>query len=115
VEAGDPSNSKRLAALGTQNITFDPAGGMATSNTSLSQYAGQIIATTSTNSTNASNTATDAQTLLSGFTTRAQNVSGVNLDQELANTVVYQNAYAASARVISVIGTMFTSLLGIIQ
>ena len=109
------SVSQKLAALSTQSVSFAAAGGLAATSTTLSQYAGQILASISTNSTNATNRATDSQTLLSGFTSRAQAVSGVNLDQELANTVIYQNAYSASARVITVIGDLFTALIGIIQ
>jgi flagellar hook-associated protein 1 FlgK len=112
---GDNSISQQLAALSTATQSFAASGGMPPSSTTLSQYAGQIIAKTSSDSDNATNTASDSQTLLSGFTTRAQAVSGVNLDQELANTVIYQNAYTASTRVITVVSTMFQELLGIIQ
>ncbi len=115
VSSGDTSNLQNLAGLATSTISFASLGGQPASSTTLSQYAGQIIANTSTNSTQATNTATNAQTLLSGFSQRAQAVSGVNLDQELANTVVYQNAYSASARVISVIDQLFTQLIGIFQ
>lgn len=112
---GDNSISQKLAALATSSISFLSAGGMPPSSTTLAQYAGQIIAKTSSDSSDATNTATDSQTLLAGYTTRAQSVSGVNLDQELANTVIYQNAYSASTRVITVVSTMFQELLGIIQ
>jgi len=115
VAAGDNSISQTLAGIGTQNQSFALSGGMPASSTTLSQYAGQIISKTSSDSSNATNTANDSQTLLTGFTQRAQSVSGVNLDQELANTVVYQNAYTASTRVITVVSTMFQELLGIIQ
>lgn len=115
VASGDNSISQKLAAVATQTLNFATTGGMPQTSTSLSQYAGQIIAKVSSNSTDATNTANDSQTLLSGFTTRAQAVSGVNLDQELANTVIYQNAYSASTRVITVVSAMFEQLLGIIQ
>ena len=87
-----------MAALATATTTFSAAGGLPQASTTFGQYVGQVIANTSTNSTNAANTATDSQTLLDGFTKSAQNISGVNLDQELANTVIYQNSYSASAR-----------------
>jgi flagellar hook-associated protein 1 FlgK len=114
VSAGDNSNSQALSKLSTASINFDAAGGLASTSTTLSQYAGQVIAFTSSNSSAASSTATDSQTVLNGFTSRAQAVSGVNLDQELANTQIYQNAYAASAKVISVLGQLFESLVNII-
>jgi len=115
IDAGDISSAKKMAALGTTSLSFRSTGGIAASNTTLSQYAGQIIANTSANSNDATNAATAAQTALNTATTSAQSVSGVNLQQELANTVLYQGAYTASARVISVISALFTALLSIIQ
>jgi flagellar hook-associated protein 1 FlgK len=46
---------------------------------------------------------------------RLSSVSGVNLDEELANTVLFQNAYSASARIITVVSTLFDTLLNIKQ
>jgi len=44
-----------------------------------------------------------------------QSVSGVNLDEEAANMVKYQQAYQASAQVISAAQTIFSSLISAIQ
>jgi len=115
VAPGDNSISQKLAGLATSEQNFNAIGGMPESTTTMAQYAGQIIAKASNDSTDATNSANDSQTLLTGFTQRAQSVSGVNLDQELANTVIYQNAYSASTRVITVVSNMFTDLLSIIQ
>ncbi len=41
---------------------------------------------------------------------RYQADTGVNLDAEIANLQVLQNAYSASARLLSVIQTMFDTL-----
>jgi len=43
--------------------------------------------------------------------TNLQSVSGVNLDQEAANLLQWQQAYQASAQALSVANTLFTSLL----
>ncbi len=115
ISSGDNSVSQALAGLATSQFNFASIGGVPASTTTFSQYAGQLLATTSTNSSSATSSMNDSQTLLNGFTQRAQAVSGVNLDQELANTVIYQNAYAASTRVITIVSQMFTDLLGIIQ
>lgn len=42
---------------------------------------------------------------------RLTNESGVNLDEELANLIVYQTAYAASARVVNAVNESFQELL----
>ena len=46
---------------------------------------------------------------------RRSAVSGVNIDEEMANLVLYQNAYSASARVIDVARQMFDTLDGIVR
>jgi flagellar hook-associated protein 1 len=45
--------------------------------------------------------------------TQAASVSGVNMDEELAKLQVYQNAYSASARVITTVDAMYTALFAI--
>ncbi len=42
---------------------------------------------------------------------RIQNISGVNMDEEAANLLLYQQYYSASARVITVANEIFDSLL----
>lgn len=44
-----------------------------------------------------------------------QSVSGVNLDEEAANLVRYQQAYQASAQVISTANSIFSALLGAVR
>ncbi|HEX3970202.1 MAG TPA: flagellar basal body rod C-terminal domain-containing protein, partial [Stellaceae bacterium] len=65
----------------------------------------------------AANNATQNNTYQSQLTTqmqgRLQSETGVNLDQELGNLTVYQNAYSASARVVSTIQTMYDALMAI--
>ncbi|MBU2884067.1 flagellar hook-associated protein FlgK [Psychrosphaera sp. B3R10] len=51
------------------------------------------------------------QTLLSGSSARLAAVQGVNLDEEAANLIQYQQAYSASARIITVARETFQTLL----
>ncbi len=108
---GDNSVIKALANLGIQEVSFAAAGGLGQTKIPIGAYAGQIIGAAATNA-NASKTLKDnAQTLLDGYNQRSDSISGVNLDEELANTVIYQNAYSASARIITVVNAMFDTLL----
>ena len=43
----------------------------------------------------------------------AQNVSGVNLDEEAANLLKYQQAYQAAGKIMQVADTIFNALLQI--
>jgi flagellar hook-associated protein 1 FlgK len=108
---GDNTIISALAKLGIQEVSFAAAGGLGQTKIPIGSYAGQIIGAAATNA-NASKTLKDnAQTLLDGYNQRSDSISGVNLDEELANTVIYQNAYSASARVITVVNAMFDTLL----
>ena len=113
--SGDNSVVQHLAALATAQVNFATTRGLSGSQTTFAQYSGQIIATTSTNSSTASSAQKNSQALLDGYTSASQQVSGVNLDKELANTIVYQNSYSASARVVTVVSKMFDTLIGSIQ
>lgn len=51
------------------------------------------------------------QTLLAGAEERMAAVSGVNLDEEAANLIRYQQAYSAAARIITVASETFDTLM----
>lgn len=53
----------------------------------------------------------DEESLLNLLDLELQNESGVNIDEELANLIVYQTSYSASARVVSAIDELFQELL----
>lgn len=108
---GDNSIAQKLSDLGLSTIFFAGAGGLSQTTQTFSSYAAQILGAASTNASTYKVDATNAESLINGFTQRSEAISGVNLDTELANTVIYQNAYAASARVISVTNTLFDTLL----
>ncbi len=108
---GDNSIVQKLGAVASQQISFAAAGGLAPSAQSITSYTGEILSYAAFDASAASANKSSAETLLSGFTDRATSISGVNLDEELANTVIYQNAYSASARVITVADELFRTLL----
>lgn len=108
---GDNSFIQQLADLGIGGIAFTAAGGLGATTQSFTGYASQIIASASLSAASVKSEAINAQTLLDGYVTKNSAISGVNLDEELANTVIYQNAYAASARVITVANNLFDTLL----
>lgn len=55
------------------------------------------------------------ETILSNLQTQKESISGVNLDEEAANLVRYQQLYAASSRVIQSSREMFDTLLAMIS
>jgi flagellar hook-associated protein 1 len=110
----DPTIASSLATNLTANTSFAAAGNFPTgSTTTLSNYGAQIIGQAAIAAANASQNNTYQSQLQTQMKTRLQSETGVNLDQELANLTVYQNAYGASARVISTIQTMYDALMQI--
>lgn len=114
LSAGDGSGGLKLAAAGSANVSFGAAGGMSAMSTTVSRYAalfggqlGNAAAAASTANTNAQAVQTEADT-------RRQSVEGVNLDQELVNLTTYQQAYNASARLVTATKDMFTTLLNMV-
>lgn len=109
---GNNSVAQRLAGLSFTSLSFSAAGGLPDSTQTINGYVGEILGFIATKTVTAEASFRDTETLLNGFVQRADAISGVNLDEELANMTLYQNAYVASARVISVTDEMFAELLG---
>jgi flagellar hook-associated protein FlgK len=109
--SGDNSIAQRMARLNTEVISFDPAGGLPRTQQSLQGYTSEMLGFVSQRSAEASDNAYNAKTLYEGFKSKSDAVSGVNLDEELANTVTFQNAYSATARVITIVNKMYEDLL----
>lgn len=66
--------------------------------------------------TSSAKIATAAQeTLLNNAKSSWGNVSGVNLDEEAANLIKFQQSYQAAAQMISVSDTLFNALLGAVR
>lgn len=79
--------------------------------TTLIDFAQKIISRQSLDFLLVKNQQSDEESVKSTLETQLQNDSAVNLDEELANLVVYQNAYAASARVVSAVDELFKELI----
>jgi flagellar hook-associated protein 1 len=77
------------------------------------QFLDRVIATQSQAASNATALDEGQKVVLSTLSERAASVSGVNSDQELADLVQIQNAYAANARIVSAVSDMFDALLRI--
>ncbi len=101
---GDNRNALSLASLQT-SMTME--NGTAT----LQDAYGQLVGEVATRTRSAKLTADAQAALLSQARKSREEVSGVNLDEEAANLLRFQQAYQAVARVISVADETFQSLL----
>lgn len=79
--------------------------------TSVAGAANSLISQIGVVTQQAQSSATAQQTVNQNATTALNNASGVNLDQEAANMLRFQQAYQAMAQVIQASNQMFTSLI----
>ena len=102
----DPRNALLMAGLQTQNILV---GGTATYQSTYAQLVSQVG-----NKTRELIVTGEVQANLLAQTNESlQSLSGVNLDEEAANLIRYQQAFQASGKVIEVSSTLFDTLLNI--
>ena len=102
--SGDNRNALKLADVLDQPILN---GGTASLSASIGAFVGDVGV-----KTNQAQTSRDAQQIVYQESVDAlQSLSGVNLDEEAANLVRYQQAYLASAQMIKVADTIFQSIL----
>ena len=79
--------------------------------TSLSGAANNLVSQVGVKTQQAQANATAQQSVNQDATTALNNLSGVNLDEEAAKMLQYQQAYQAMAQMIQASGQMFTSLI----
>jgi len=81
---------------------------------SFMSYYNGIISEIGVDSSSASRSLLYKQNMVDQLNARRESVSGVNLDEELANLMIYQQAYTASARMISLVQEMLDELMNVV-
>ncbi len=102
----DGRNASLLAGLQTQNL-------MANGTASLQGVYGQLVGEVAVKTGELAVTSLAQNNMVAQTVAAQQAVSGVNLDEEAANLIRYQNAYQAAAKAMQVAQTMFDAILAI--
>jgi flagellar hook-associated protein 1 FlgK len=108
------SNNKgalALAAAADALHSFGSAGGLSSSTQSLNNYIAQISGLQADLASFAEDERLNRISIQEEVSARRDSSEGVNLDEELANMMMFQQAYNASARMMSVAREMFQTLL----
>lgn len=105
---GDNSNALLMANLLDNAV-------MNGSTDSLNDVIGEWVADIGIKTSQAQSNVTAQTALYEDAVDAQQSVSGVNLDEEAANLLYYQQAYQAAAQVISVASELFDSLLSAVS
>ncbi len=106
--SGNGGNAQAMAALQTAKT-------LSSGTASLEDAYGQLVSQVASQGNQAQSALSAANALAAQATSSQQSVSGVNLDQEAANLIQYQQAYQAAAKAIQVGNSLFTSLLQSLQ
>ena len=119
-QAGTPAGDSTrpdfiLQQLTNASLTFSPNTGIGTVSApftgSLTTYLRQVISQQGEAASSADNLKQGQDVVLNSLQQRFNDVSGVNVDQEMANLLSLQNSYAANARVMSAVKDMLDALI----
>ncbi|GEM_PF-1987114 len=97
--------------LSTFGLSSSPTGHLGAATTTYGGFASNLIADVAGRASDAQADTTAKTTSLTALQTTFSNQSGVNVDQQTAQLTQLQNLYAASARVITTVNAMFSSLI----
>jgi len=108
---GDQSGALELQKLENTLIETDDAGELAGQTRALGAFNAAVLANFGVMAERVAGAQESNGSLQAELVQRQQSVSGVNIDEELANLVIFQNSYSAAARVLSSVQELFDSLL----
>jgi flagellar hook-associated protein 1 FlgK len=108
---GASNDGRNALALSNLSTAKALASGTVTLTGAYANYVNQVG-----NQTNQIQTSSTAQnSLVTQITNAQQSVSGVNINEEAANLLQYQQLYQANSKVIQTAQTLFQTILGIFQ
>lgn len=103
--SGDNALALLMADLSDTKFTFG------TQNTTVSDYYSSLVSTVGIQSENAQRQMSTTDSMLESVDSSRQAVSGVSLDEEASNLIVFQQAYSASARFMTTFDEMLDKLI----
>lgn len=102
-------NGILLRLVGLQEAELEDLGGR-----SLSGFYANLVSDVGFQANSTDNALQVEQNLIDGFERRRQEVSGVNVDEELVNMVQFEQSYQAASRFIQVVSQLQDALLSIL-
>jgi flagellar hook-associated protein 1 FlgK len=111
VATGDNTVAQAMAGSFENRGTIGASGGnLKAVDTTMSGYAADILSFQASETARTDTARDFQQTMYDELKFRSDSKSGVNIDEELSNMLVFEQAYNASARVISTVQQMFDTL-----
>jgi len=113
-QTGYSDRLNQLISNLSQTLAFDPNAGAGTQ-ASATDYASSSASWLGNQVSQASNAASYSTAVQSAASTALSNATGVNLDTELSNMLALEQSYQASAKLLSTVNTLYTSLFSAVQ
>jgi flagellar hook-associated protein 1 FlgK len=108
---GDGRGADALADLASRVVGFSSAGDLSAMANTIGDYASLVLANNSSKAASVEHLTNAAAAITTEVESRRSSIEGVNLDEELSNMVVYQQAYNAAARLVTVAKELYDALL----
>ncbi|PCI49588.1 MAG: flagellar hook-associated protein FlgK [Alphaproteobacteria bacterium] len=115
LSVGDQRGALALRDLENAAHKFLKAGGLGAATVTLAQYSANLLANLGLRAALATDNLEDNRALAEELSRKSSDISGVNLDEELGNMIIFQNAYSASARLLNTAKEMFDTILQIVN
>jgi flagellar hook-associated protein 1 FlgK len=112
---GDKSSVQAIANRFNAKLSYNATNLLAASTSTFSQYATEILSLNAAQANSVNDNLASRQVLVDNLEAKTASISGVNLDEELSLMIVLENAYSASARVITTSQNMFEMLTNMMR
>jgi len=107
--AGDNSNALKIAGL-RSDLTMTPDI-LGNGTSTFTEFYASLIGELGLNRNEAKSNLDTRKSLVEQYQSQQDSISGVSIDEEMANLIKYQHTYQAAARIISVTSEMLDTLL----
>ena len=113
--AASNATANAMAEVFVGNTEFKQSGTISQTKTTLSNYASTFVGNISSMASTLESNATYQSQLTSSIATKEAQLSGVDIDEELGQMIIFQQTYAACAQAFTASKELLDMLLGIVQ
>ena len=99
INAASNNIANKLAEALASNHTFKQSGNMAKTTTSIANYTSTFVGNVSSQANTAESSYEYQNALTEAISNKEAEISGIDLDEEMAQMIIFQKSYAACAQV----------------
>ncbi|MFT4254459.1 MAG: flagellar hook-associated protein FlgK [Caulobacter sp.] len=115
ISSGDTTTLDALTSMLSSQLSFAAAGDQGAKTVTLSSYTASFVSGAATLISTAASDSESATATYDAATSRLQNSTAVNVDEELAMLTTYQSQYEANAQLVSMAKDLFDALISMVS